>query len=208
MRVIALRRRADLSAAEKADGTLVSARRRRHGFERGGGARSLACLPLYTIINPDHSRPKQPNHPLPPKKQDAVYTPDQICDLMAASDYVVAATPYTPETDKLVSAAAIAAMRPTGVFINLGRGRCVDEDALVEALTHRRIRGAALDVFATEPLPAASPLWKLPNVLMSPHCADRTKDFQFESLAWFVDNAGRYLRGEPLLAACDKRAGY
>lgn len=127
---------------------------------------------------------------------------------MAASDYVVAATPWTPDTDKLVSAAAIAAMKPNAVFVNVGRGKCVDEEALIEALSARRIRGAALDVFATEPLPASSPLWSLPNVLMSPHCADRTKEFQFESLGRFVDNCGRYLSGRPLLAVCDKRSGY
>ncbi|KAI8474809.1 MAG: D-isomer specific 2-hydroxyacid dehydrogenase [Monoraphidium minutum] len=159
MRVVALRRRADLSEAEKAEG-------------------------------------------------DALYTPDKICDLMAASDYVVAATPHTPSTDKIISRAAIAAMKPNGVLVNVGRGKCVDEEALIEALSARRIRGAALDVFATEPLPAGSPLWSLPNVFMSPHCADRTKEFQFESLARFVDNVRRYAAGEPLLAVCDKRAGY
>jgi phosphoglycerate dehydrogenase-like enzyme len=63
-------------------------------------------------------------------------------------------------------------------------------------------------VFATEPLPPSSPLWSLPNVFMSPHCADRTKEFQFESVERFVDNAGRYMAGRELLAVCDKRAGY
>jgi phosphoglycerate dehydrogenase-like enzyme len=64
--------------------------------------------------------------------QEKIYTPDQITELMSVSDYVVAATPYTPATDKLVSAAAIAAMKPNAVFINVGRGKCVDEDALIE----------------------------------------------------------------------------
>lgn len=64
--------------------------------------------------------------------QEKVYTPDQLTELMSVSDYVVAATPYTPATDKLISAAAIAAMKPTGVFINVGRGKCVDEEALID----------------------------------------------------------------------------
>lgn len=80
--------------------------------------------------------------------------------------------------------------------------------AAVAALSEGRIRGAALDVFENEPLPADSPLWGLDNVLMSPHCADRTKEFQYESLEFFVENMGRYLAGQDLSNQCDKRAGY
>jgi phosphoglycerate dehydrogenase-like enzyme len=76
------------------------------------------------------------------------------------------------------------------------------------ALSAKKIRGAALDVFATEPLPSDSPLWELPNVFMSPHCADRTKEFQLESVEFFVENIGRYVVGEPLLNVCDKASGY
>ena len=76
------------------------------------------------------------------------------------------------------------------------------------ALQEKRIRGAALDVFAVEPLPGASPLYLLDNVLLSPHCADRTKEFQMESLAFFVDNMGRYLSGKPLANLVDKATGY
>lgn len=80
--------------------------------------------------------------------------------------------------------------------------------ALSAALQQRRIRGAALDVFETEPLPADSPLWDLANVFMSPHCADRTKEFQHESLELFVDNMKRYMAGEELINVCDKKSGY
>lgn len=76
------------------------------------------------------------------------------------------------------------------------------------ALRNKRIRGAALDVFETEPLPADSPLWELPNVFISPHCADRTKEFQFESLELFVENMKRYMAGDDLMNVCDKKAGY
>eukprot|EP00879_Flechtneria_rotunda_P004882 GHRR01005156.1.p1 GENE.GHRR01005156.1~~GHRR01005156.1.p1 ORF type:complete len:377 (+),score=95.91 GHRR01005156.1:267-1397(+) len=139
---------------------------------------------------------------------EKLYSPDQIEQLMAASDYVVLATPYTPATHHIVSAAAIAAMKPTGVIVNVGRGKCIDEAALIDALRKQRIRGAALDVFVTEPLPPDSPLWDLPNVFMSPHNADRTKEFQFESIEQFVQNAHRYLAGEELLNVCDKASGY
>uniref|UniRef100_A0A383VKK1 D-isomer specific 2-hydroxyacid dehydrogenase NAD-binding domain-containing protein n=1 Tax=Tetradesmus obliquus TaxID=3088 RepID=A0A383VKK1_TETOB len=139
---------------------------------------------------------------------EKIYAPDQITELMSVSDYVVASTPYTPATDKLVSAAAIAAMKPNGVFINVGRGKCVDEEALIDALQNKRIRGAGLDVFATEPLPADSALWGLPNVFMSPHNADRTKEFQFESMELFVQNVERYMSGQELMNVCDKRSGY
>lgn len=90
---------------------------------------------------------------------DAVYPPDKLLDLMSAADYVLVATPLTADTLGLVSADAIAAMRPEGVLINLGRGPCVDEGALASALAARRIKGAALDVFTVEPLPQDSPLW-------------------------------------------------
>jgi phosphoglycerate dehydrogenase-like enzyme len=76
------------------------------------------------------------------------------------------------------------------------------------ALQEKRIRGAGLDVFATEPLPADSPLWDLPNVFMSPHNADRTKEFQFESMELFVQNVQRYMAGDELLNVCDKKSGY
>eukprot|EP00775_Hariotina_reticulata_P005492 gene5492-5727_t len=139
---------------------------------------------------------------------DKIFSPIQLNDLMAASDYVVVSTPYTPATHQLVNAAAIGAMKPTGVLINVGRGKCMDEAALIKALAGNQIRGAALDVFETEPLPADSPLWDLPNVFMSPHNADRTKEFQFESLELFIQNMQRYMAGEQLLNIVDKRAGY
>jgi phosphoglycerate dehydrogenase-like enzyme len=140
--------------------------------------------------------------------QDEIYAPQDIAQLMSVSDYVVISMPYTPQTLELVSAAAIGAMKPHGVLINVGRGKTVDEEALIEALSNGRIRGAALDVFAIEPLPTDSLLWTLDNVLMSPHCADRTKDFQIESLELFVQNMKRYLDKDELLNICDKRSGY
>jgi phosphoglycerate dehydrogenase-like enzyme len=96
-------------------------------------------------------------------------------DVIAQSDYLVMTTPLTPATYRMMSASCIAAMKPHAVFINLGRGATVDEDALIDALQTRRIRGAALDVFEVEPLPPQHPLWRLDNVLISPHTADHTR---------------------------------
>lgn len=137
-----------------------------------------------------------------------VYTPDKLHQLMADADYVVAALPSTPATQKLISADAIAAMKPTGVFVNVGRGSTVDEEALIQALQHGKIKGAALDVVAKEPLPESSPLWDLDNVLITPHCADQTDTFQHEAIDQFVANARRFVKGKELINITDKKSGY
>ena len=94
--------------------------------------------------------------------------------MLAQSDYVVAAAPLTPETRGMLGEAEFQAMKPTAVVINLGRGPVIDEAAIVRALTEKRIKGAALDVFDTEPLPDGHPFYSLENLLLSPHCADHT----------------------------------
>ena len=129
-------------------------------------------------------------------------------EMMAGCDYVTVAAPLTPETRGLVGAAEIAAMKPTGVIINVGRGPVIDEAALLDALRGQRIRGAALDVFDQEPLPPDHPFWDCENVLLSPHCADHTATWLEEATAFFVDNFRRFERGQPLYNIVDKRAGY
>jgi phosphoglycerate dehydrogenase-like enzyme len=103
---------------------------------------------------------------------------------------------------------AIGAMKPDGVLVNVGRGPVVDEAALLRALGERRIRGAALDVFETEPLPAGHPFFSLDNVLVSPHCADNTPGWLEAAMRAFLANLERFRRGERLLNLVDKRAGY
>eukprot|EP00803_Ostreobium_quekettii_P005466 evm.model.scf_219.9 EVM.evm.TU.scf_219.9 scf_219:83670-88488(-) len=139
---------------------------------------------------------------------DKIYPPEELCSLMSTSDYVVAALPMTPHTNKFINREAIQAMKPNGVFINVGRGKTVDEQALIEALQQNAIRGAGLDVFETEPLPEDSPLYTLDNVLMSAHCADRTAMFQHDSLGIFVDIAKQYVSTGELRNVVDKRSGY
>ncbi|BDA42800.1 D-3-phosphoglycerate dehydrogenase [Coccomyxa sp. Obi] len=137
-----------------------------------------------------------------------VYKPDRLNDLMADSDYVVMALPYTPSTHHFVNAAAINSMRPNGVLINVGRGKTLEEAALTKALQEKRIRGAALDVTEVEPLPEDSPLYELDNVLLFPHCADRTADFQFEALEQFLGILDKFIQDEPLYNIVDKKSGY
>ena len=129
-------------------------------------------------------------------------------DLIAASDYIMVAAPLTPETRGMVGAAQIAAMKPNAVVINVGRGAVIDEAALIDALENNRIKGAALDVFAVEPLPAGSPFYRLQNVLMSPHTADHVQDFVQLAVECFLDNMQRFQAGQPLQNLVDKRAGY
>jgi phosphoglycerate dehydrogenase-like enzyme len=129
-------------------------------------------------------------------------------DVLAAADYLVVALPETAETLGMIDRAAIGAMRPDAVFINVGRGRVVDEAALVEALAAGRLRGAGLDVFATEPLPADSPLWRLPNVLLTPHVSSFTRSFWRRETELIRENAERLVANRPLLNVVDKEAGY
>jgi phosphoglycerate dehydrogenase-like enzyme len=127
---------------------------------------------------------------------------------LAAADYVVLITPLTDETRGLFGAARFARMKPTARFINVGRGALVDEEALVRALKAGHIAGAALDVFAEEPLPAVSPLWDAPNLIVSPHMSGDTHDFREVVAAQFVDNLRRYASGEPLVNLIDKARGF
>src|SRR5262245_60143351 len=139
---------------------------------------------------------------------DRNYTPTQLAELMSASDYVLVATPLTPETRGLVGEAEIAAMKPGAVLINIGRGPAVNEGALVRALQSGAIRGAALDVFDTEPLPPEHPFWGMPQVFLSPHTADRVEGFLGPAFDCFLDNLARFLKGNPLINIVDKHAGY
>ena len=107
--------------------------------------------------------------------------------------------PLTPETTGLIGAEALAAMKPSAYLINCARGRVCDEPALIAALTAGRIRGAALDVTAEEPLPATSPLWTLPNVFITPHTAGETCAYEDNVVDLLLENLDRLWRGEAAL---------
>lgn len=133
---------------------------------------------------------------------------EELESLLKESDYLLAATPLTPETRGMLGAAELAMMKPGSVLINLGRGAVIEEAALLDALRNGPMRGAAFDVYHTEPLPADHPLWGLDNVLMSPHTADHTATWLEEATRFFVRNYARYAAGEKLENVVDKQAGY
>jgi phosphoglycerate dehydrogenase-like enzyme len=139
---------------------------------------------------------------------DEGFSPDRMTDMIAKSDYVVAAAALTPESRGLIGEREIAAMKKTAVIMNVGRGPVINETALVQALQQQRIRGAALDVFDKEPLPAGHPFWSMKNVLLSPHCADHTTGWLEDAAGFFVENFHRFAKGEPLQNVVDKKAGY
>jgi glyoxylate/hydroxypyruvate reductase A len=118
-------------------------------------------------------------------------------------DVLILVTPHTPETDGLIDARRLALLPARAILINVARGEVVDEEALAGALARRQLRGAALDVFQTEPLPVESPLWDMPNVLVSPHSASTVAEENDRIVALFCDNLVRYLAGEPLRNVLD-----
>lgn len=140
---------------------------------------------------------------------DVVYGTDALNQLFGESDYVLCAAPLTAETHKFIGKEQFDAAKKDCVFINVGRGPVVDEPALIEAVKDGRLKGAGLDVFTQEPLEEDSELWKLENVLLSPHNMDMTDTFMLESTQFFVrENLPRFLRGHTLLNPVDKKAGY
>ncbi len=139
---------------------------------------------------------------------DAVYTRDRITEMLAECDYAAITAPLTAETRGMIGAPQIAAMKSSSVIINVGRGPALNEAALIAALEAKKIRGAALDVFDTEPLPAGHPFYRLENVLMSPHNADQVPESRTRAVEFFVQNFERFRAGEPLENVVDKHAGY
>ena len=128
--------------------------------------------------------------------------------LLAESDFLVLTAPETTESRGKFDAAALARLKPQCALINISRGALVDEEALVEALAAGRLRGAGLDVFSQEPLPEGHPLWRLPNVLMTPHVSAVTRHFWRRQTDLILENFRRYLAGETLLNLVDKEAGF
>jgi phosphoglycerate dehydrogenase-like enzyme len=139
---------------------------------------------------------------------ESIAGPDSLQEELAAADHVVNVLPITPATRRKFDAAAFAAMKPTALFVNIGRGATVDEQALIAALEQGRIGGAALDVFEVEPLPVESPLWRMSNVLVSPHRAGDHERWADDVVAVFVDNLRRFVAGAPLRNVVDVELGY
>jgi len=139
---------------------------------------------------------------------DQLLPPEQLDKLLEQSDVVVVACPLTEETKGLIGEAKLRKMKPTAFLINIARGKIIDEKALIRALKEGWIGGAGLDVFEEEPLPEASELWGLPNVVITPHVAGATPKYWTRVANLFADNLRRFLDGQPLLNVVDKKLGY
>lgn len=150
------------------------------------------------------------HHPDAPEPEGVARTvgTDGLLDVLPEADALVVTLPLTDATRGLVGAGAIAALPERAVVVNVGRGEVVDQAALVAALAAGRVAGAALDVFEEEPLPPDSPLWAMDHVIVTPHAAGHTPHYAGRALAIFLDNLGRFRRGEPLRHAVDLGAGY
>ncbi|MDE0315261.1 MAG: D-2-hydroxyacid dehydrogenase [Candidatus Poribacteria bacterium] len=137
-----------------------------------------------------------------------IWKMDRFDDLLAQSDIVCICAPLTPETEGMFNDAVFQKMQSHALLINVTRGKIVDGEALIRALNDERIGGAGLDVTPVEPLPADSPLWDMPNVIITPHVAGGSPIRMDRTVALFCDNLERFLVGKPLLSVIDKRKGY
>ena len=139
---------------------------------------------------------------------DAVHPPGELRELVGDAHAIVVTLPLTDETRGLIDRETISRMREGAIFVNVGRGKVVDEEALIEALRSGKLAGAALDVTAKEPLPADSPLWELENVILSPHTAALSWHENERIVELFAENLRRYLRGDELLSRVRTSAFY
>jgi phosphoglycerate dehydrogenase-like enzyme len=162
---------------------------RAHGFEM----RILAIDPMATE-KPDYV--------------ERLEKPDKLHDLLAETDFVAICCPLTKATFKMIGEAEFQKMKPSAHIINIARGKIIDEASLIHALQEKRIAGAGLDVFEQEPLPADSPLWLMPNVIITTHAAGASPPTGERSFQIFCENLRRFVAGEPLINVVDKRAGF
>ncbi|MEP7286909.1 MAG: D-2-hydroxyacid dehydrogenase [Chloroflexota bacterium] len=139
---------------------------------------------------------------------ERLYPPEATQSMVALCDFVVVIVPLTEATKGLINQNVLAAMKKTAFLINMARGGVVDEDALIKALQAEQIAGAALDVFVQEPLPSSSPLWKLENVIISPHLGGNTNHYHESAAEVFIENLERYLSKRELLNRVDRTRGY
>ncbi|HEY2380430.1 MAG TPA: D-2-hydroxyacid dehydrogenase [Terriglobia bacterium] len=147
------------------------------------------------------------DQPVPPFV-DRIVSGKQLDEALRGSDVLVISAPFIRETDRMIRAEHLALMNPGAILINVARAKIVDESAMMTALQSGRLGGAVLDVFEREPLDAASPLWDLPNVIVSPHSSGLRPDHWDEVIALFSENLLRFQRGEPLVNEVDCNAGY
>ena len=139
---------------------------------------------------------------------DRLYPPQALRSMLRECDFVAVSVPLTEQTRHLIGAEALAVMKPSAVLVNVSRGEVVDQTALIHALQAERLGGAGLDVFEQEPVPSDSPLWELPNVIISPHVAGFSYKYNERAAHLFAENLRLYLAGEPLLNLVNRDFGY
>lgn len=137
-----------------------------------------------------------------------VWADERIDELLPLVNHLALAVPLTPETRGLMNRTRLKLLRKDAYIYNIARGDVVDEAALIELLQSGHLAGAGLDVFETEPLPETSPLWELPNVLITPHCAGAMPDYRERAFKIFLENLERFMQGKELINEVDKKAGY
>jgi phosphoglycerate dehydrogenase-like enzyme len=143
-----------------------------------------------------------------PAPADAQWGEERLEEMLGVSDFVVLAPPLTPQTQGMITRARLSRMRPHAILINLGRGALVDETALIDALERGALAGAGLDVTEEEPLPPESPLWAMPNVIMTPHVSGLGPRYWERAMALFSRNLRAFVAGAPLENVVNKREGY
>jgi len=147
--------------------------------------------------------------PIPrPEYVDELHTPEYFPQMVPRADVLVAAAPHTPKTERMFNEAVFRSMKRTAYFIAVSRGKLFDDMALVKALSEGWIAGAGLDVFPIEPPPAGHPIYRFPNVVMTPHTSGWSPDRQVRLIDFFAENVRRYSIGAPLVNVVDKQAGY
>jgi phosphoglycerate dehydrogenase-like enzyme len=146
--------------------------------------------------------------PDPVPEVDEVFASDSMTTALGRADYVVLAVPLTEQTSNLLNDEAISTIKPGALLINVSRGGVVNEQSLLAALRAGHIRGAVLDVFQIEPLPADSPFWQLDNVIVTPHMAGFFEGWERATLDIFCRNLDRWISGLPLINEVDPEAGY
>jgi len=143
-----------------------------------------------------------------PSYVETIYEPEALDTMLAESDFVVVCVPHTGETEYMLGAAGLEAIKPGGIVVNIGRGKVVDLSTLNQLIDSGHLRGAALDVYEEEPLPADHALWRQENVILTPHVAGISPEVQKRRENVIVENAERFVAGKPLLNVVDKEKGY
>lgn len=174
----------------------------------GLGAIGAACAERLAALGVRVTGVRRRNDLPVPKGVARATGPEGLDELLAEADFVIVATPLTDATRNLIDAGRVARLKPGAYLVNIARAAVVDQAAMLTALRSGALAGAGLDVFATEPLPAESPLWDLPNVIVTPHSSGNYPGYVEQATSIFAENLRRWRAGEPLINVVDKQAGY